>query len=65
MSGNIPEVSFAKAVEEPGYDERNLYAKRSISSSTLLAGQRELVIKHCGEKYYLRITGKGRLILTK
>ncbi len=36
-----------------------------ISSDQLLAGGRELVIEHSGEEYRLRITSKGKLILTK
>ena len=38
---------------------------RRLSSEELLLGQRELVIKHNGEEYRLRITSKGKLILTK
>ncbi|VAW83693.1 hypothetical protein MNBD_GAMMA16-1198 [hydrothermal vent metagenome] len=36
-----------------------------ITSAELLAGQRELVIEHGAEEYRLRITSKGKLILTK
>jgi len=38
---------------------------RRVTSEALLAGQRELVIEHNDDEYYLRITSKGRLILTK
>ena len=38
---------------------------RRVSSRELLAGKRELVIEHSGEEYRLRITSKGKLILTK
>lgn len=38
---------------------------RAIASEVLLAGGRELLIKHAGENYRLRITNKGKLILTK
>lgn len=37
----------------------------SICSTELFAGRRELSIDHAGEIYRLRITGKGKLILTK
>jgi len=36
-----------------------------ISSHALLAGRRERTIIHNGECYLLRITNKGKLILTK
>ncbi|MEX2200162.1 MAG: hemin uptake protein HemP [Dongiaceae bacterium] len=36
-----------------------------VSSAELLCGKRELCIEHAGETYRLRITGKGKLILTK
>ncbi|WP_304907919.1 hemin uptake protein HemP [Methylotenera sp.] len=38
---------------------------RATTSEVLLAGARELVIKHAGEDYYLRLTSQGKLILTK
>ncbi len=38
---------------------------RSITSDELFAGRRELAIEHNGEEYRLRITSKGKLILTK
>ena len=37
---------------------------RRVTSSALLAGARELVIEHAGREYRLRITNKGKLILT-
>jgi len=36
-----------------------------ISSEVLLSGKKELIIEHAGEDYRLRITSKGKLILTK
>lgn len=39
--------------------------KRHISSDELMAGRRELIIEHNKEDYCLRITSKGKLILTK
>jgi len=38
---------------------------RRITSNELLAGRKELAIEHSGEEYRLRITSKGKLILTK
>ena len=39
--------------------------RRGVESDTLLAGGRELLIRHAGEVYTLRQTSKGKLILTK
>lgn len=36
-----------------------------VGSRELLQGRREIFIEHGGEMYRLRITSKGRLILTK
>lgn len=38
---------------------------RTIQAQDLFAGEREVVIVHNGEAYRLRVTGKGKLILTK
>ena len=38
---------------------------RSIDSAQLLAGAREIVIRHGDSRYRLRSTNKGKLILTK
>lgn len=55
--------------ESPDISERSNSkdrpARRCIRSDALLAGQRELAIDHNGEEYRLRITSKGKLILTK
>ncbi len=40
-------------------------AARRMTSDELLAGQREIVIEHGNDEYRLRITSKGKLILTK
>ena len=39
--------------------------RREVESAALLAGGRELLIRHGGEVYTLRQTSKGKLILTK
>lgn len=46
-------------------NESPLSTKRRVSSGELMAGQKELLIEHAGEEYRLRITSKGKLILTK
>lgn len=38
---------------------------RSVSSDALLQGARELVIRHQGGEYHLRLTRNDKLILTK
>ncbi len=38
---------------------------RTIDSQDLLAGGRELVIRHEQATYHLRLTGSNKLILTK
>lgn len=40
-------------------------ADRAIDSSTLFAGRSEIIIRHETNEYRLRITGSGKLILTK
>ncbi|WP_279605726.1 hemin uptake protein HemP [Methylobacterium sp. J-048] len=36
-----------------------------IRSANLLQGRREIVIRHAGQRYRLRITANDKLILTK
>ena len=38
---------------------------RRLKVSELLAGEREAILEHDGQDYRLRITAKGKLILTK
>lgn len=38
---------------------------RIVSSEVLFAGAKELVIRHRGEDYRLRLTSQEKLILTK
>jgi hemin uptake protein HemP len=40
-------------------------APRIVSSESLLAGQRELLIQHGTEQYRLRLTANNKLILVK
>src|SRR3546814_13137558 len=40
-------------------------APRTVSSEALLGGDRELVILHGAERYRLRLTSQGKLILMK
>jgi hypothetical protein len=36
-----------------------------VTSAALLAGRREVIIRHGTDEYRLRITGNNKLILTK
>jgi len=36
-----------------------------VDSSTLLKGQRELIVRHAGSRYRLRLTASNKLIMTK
>lgn len=38
---------------------------RRIRVSDLMSNDRQVILEHAGELYVLRITAKGRLILTK
>jgi hemin uptake protein HemP len=37
---------------------------RRVTSASLLQGHRQIVIEHVGREYRLRLTSKGKLILT-
>ena len=60
LSLKIP-VSRASDPQDHGSRATSI---RRVASSALLAGARELVIEHAGREYRLRITNKGKLILT-
>ncbi len=40
-------------------------AARTLAIEDLMAGRQEVVIVHRGERYRLKITRRGKLILTK
>jgi hemin uptake protein HemP len=40
-------------------------ARRRTTTAALMGDGRELLIEHAGEEYRLRVTSKGKLILTK
>lgn len=44
---------------------QNVANHRMVTSEMLFSGARELVIRHAGEDYRLRLTNQGKLILTK
>jgi hemin uptake protein HemP len=43
----------------------NAATPRIVSSESLLAGRRELLIQHGAEQYRLRLTASNKLILVK
>lgn len=45
--------------------EREKPRPKEIAVATLLGDSREVVLIHNGERYHLRITANGKLILTK
>lgn len=38
---------------------------KRISTSELMAGEREIILDHDGKEYRLRVTALGKLILTR
>lgn len=45
--------------------KESVAAVRMVTSEVLFAGAKELVIRHRGEDYRLRLTSQEKLILTK
>jgi hemin uptake protein HemP len=52
-------------VREPGARPAEAKEPPAVEASQLLAGGREVVILHRGERYRLRVTQHDKLILTK
>lgn len=50
---------------KPAVPEAAALPRPHTTSARLMGGARELIIRHAGEEYRLRVTGKGKLILTK
>lgn len=55
----------AGASSSPPAAQFNDGGTRTVEIEALLAGAREIVIVHKGERYRLRVTQNGKLILTK
>lgn len=45
--------------------EKDNPVRVEINAEQLFAGEKEIIIRHDGERYSLRRTSKGKLILTK
>lgn len=59
---NADDLSDARSAKGPGRAPGDI---RTVSSADLLGAGGELIIEHTGHSYRLRITSKGKLILTK
>ena len=53
------------AAEAEKTDQSPRQVRTQVSSEELLRGRKELFIEHEGEIYRLRLTSRGKLILTK
>lgn len=53
------------AKPEPQLDEADNGEPLTLSSETLLAGRRQVIIQHGAERYRLMLTRSNKLILTK
>jgi len=53
-----PGASEAKSPSHPNHVS-------TLDSGTLFAGSKEVIIRHGGDVYHLRLTRQNRLILTK
>ena len=58
---NIPS-QFSNSEETKDNESSTI---QRTTTDALFAGHKELIIEHGDEKYRLRITSKGKLILTK
>lgn len=54
-----------RSINRPVEEEAPDMSTKTITSAELFNNLREVIIFHASEKYILRITGTGKLILTK
>ncbi len=52
-------------IENENYDDDEVLHAETITSASILKDAREVWIDHNGERYRLRLTRKGKLILQK
>jgi len=62
---NIVETMVDPPSPQPPQEEVDKAKPLTISSEALLAGRRQLIIQHGGERYRLLLTRSNKLILTK
>lgn len=60
-----PEVAAPAALRPPSRGATGDAGPREIDLRDVMGGAREIVLVHNGEQYRLRITARGKLILTK
>lgn len=65
LSTTLTLPAGAAALARLSLKSRSTTPVRRVSSQSLLAGERELVIQHQGNEYHLRLTRNDKLILTK
>lgn len=65
LSTTLTLPAGAAALARLSLKPRTATPVRRVSSQSLLAGERELVIQHQGNEYHLRLTRNDKLILTK
>ncbi len=58
-------AGVGRVADRQSGDATGLPGLRTVRSADLFADAREIVIDHCGDRYRLRRTSKGKLILTK
>jgi len=56
---------YKRSINRPVEEEAPDMSTKTIASAELFDGLREIIILHASEKYILRITSTGKLILTK
>lgn len=64
----MPQSPDSSSKPDPDADPKGTAASTTIRSydvSELLGGNREVILTHDGAEYRLRVTAKGKLILTK
>lgn len=63
MSCDETEPSMQKP--ESGSANESKRPVRQLTAAEIFAGSKEVIIEHAGQRYRLRITRSGKLILTK
>ncbi len=67
QTNKLNHVDLTPALDSAESEGKSAQAilSKNVTSESLFAGARELVIEHAGGEYRLRLTNQGKLILTK
>lgn len=67
QTNKLNSIDLTIALDSVESERKNAHVvlSKNITSESLFAGARELVIAHAGGEYRLRLTNQGKLILTK